>query len=456
MTATSLFPEAAGVAGLPMRRWCDALVVRAHARGADARDAARAASAVTARGRLLSADSQLNLVVSGRPGLDRPLAQVSLRRPHSFARAHREKRFPGESRLALRRADRLAGALPGGDRALSSTRSLPSSLAVSRRSRSATRSWSRGPSPCPWAAWCSSRRGARRSRSAAWRFPSGGARSVEYLVTEKHVIWRRGPLRRTIDREADQLRPHPVESARCRHGRSRHRARRSDRGPAPHAVAHPPGRGRRPIASGPSCAASSPACPSATATARCAAPRPGRARPLVGLPAGVRRGRSTRGHGRGRRGVLALPLRRSLVKRHPPLARVLRLHALPPGLAAVLVGGAALGMLLLLAVAVGVAYVRSSGPVRLARDTRYFVTDARVLIRRGNEELSLDRSRIAYVIERRGRSSTTCSSCSTDRRPGRWLRAARSGPKTGTTPFARSSPPSPTPDIVGEILKRAA
>jgi D-alanine-D-alanine ligase len=33
MTATSLFPEAAAVHGLPMPRWCDALVVRAHARG---------------------------------------------------------------------------------------------------------------------------------------------------------------------------------------------------------------------------------------------------------------------------------------------------------------------------------------------------------------------------------------------------------------------------------------
>jgi D-alanine-D-alanine ligase len=33
MTATSLFPEAAAIHGLPMARWCDALVVRAHARG---------------------------------------------------------------------------------------------------------------------------------------------------------------------------------------------------------------------------------------------------------------------------------------------------------------------------------------------------------------------------------------------------------------------------------------
>jgi D-alanine-D-alanine ligase len=33
MTATSLFPEAAAVAGWPMAKWCDALVTKAHARG---------------------------------------------------------------------------------------------------------------------------------------------------------------------------------------------------------------------------------------------------------------------------------------------------------------------------------------------------------------------------------------------------------------------------------------
>ncbi|HEX3344782.1 MAG TPA: D-alanine--D-alanine ligase [Polyangiaceae bacterium] len=39
MTATSLYPEAAAVHGLPMPRWCDALVVRAHARGPAKRQA---------------------------------------------------------------------------------------------------------------------------------------------------------------------------------------------------------------------------------------------------------------------------------------------------------------------------------------------------------------------------------------------------------------------------------
>jgi D-alanine-D-alanine ligase len=41
MTAVSLFPEAASVAGWPMTKWCDALVRRAHARGASRRIEAR-------------------------------------------------------------------------------------------------------------------------------------------------------------------------------------------------------------------------------------------------------------------------------------------------------------------------------------------------------------------------------------------------------------------------------
>jgi D-alanine-D-alanine ligase len=41
MTATSLYPEAAGVHGVPMPRLCDALVTRAHARGPTRRIASR-------------------------------------------------------------------------------------------------------------------------------------------------------------------------------------------------------------------------------------------------------------------------------------------------------------------------------------------------------------------------------------------------------------------------------
>jgi hypothetical protein len=82
----------------------------------------------------------------------------------------------------------------------------------------------------------------------------------------------------------------------------------------------------------------------------------------------------------------------------PALGRVLRAHALPWVTSGLLVAGVALTTLLLVAVAVGVAYQACVRPSRLARLTRYLVTDRRVLIRRGKEELSLDRGRIADVI----------------------------------------------------------
>jgi hypothetical protein len=65
---------------------------------------------------------------------------------------------------------------------------------------------------------------------------------------------------------------------------------------------------------------------------------------------------------------------------------------------ALLIGGVALTVLLLAVVAGVVAYTACLRPGRLARQTRYLVTDHRVLIRRGHEELHLDRGRIAYVI----------------------------------------------------------
>src|SRR5512140_3123313 len=36
----------------------------------------------------------------------------------------------------------------------------------------------------------------------AWRLPLVWRSGVEYLVTDKHVIWRRGRIRRMIDRDA--------------------------------------------------------------------------------------------------------------------------------------------------------------------------------------------------------------------------------------------------------------
>jgi hypothetical protein len=82
----------------------------------------------------------------------------------------------------------------------------------------------------------------------------------------------------------------------------------------------------------------------------------------------------------------------------PPVAKVLRQHVLSPLTSGVLVGGVGLAVLLLLSVAFYIGYAAVLRPVLLARKTRYFVTDRRVLIRRGNEELHLDREHIAYVI----------------------------------------------------------
>jgi hypothetical protein len=82
----------------------------------------------------------------------------------------------------------------------------------------------------------------------------------------------------------------------------------------------------------------------------------------------------------------------------PPVAKVLRQHVLSPVTSGALVAAVGLAVLLLLSVAFYIGYVAFLRPVVLARSTRYFVTDRRVLIRRGREELHLDRHRIAYVI----------------------------------------------------------
>jgi len=77
---------------------------------------------------------------------------------------------------------------------------------------------------------------------------------------------------------------------------------------------------------------------------------------------------------------------------------VLGLHALGPAITSLFVAGISLGVLLLIAITAAFVYRALLQPLRLKRRTRYFVTDRRVLIQRGDEELLLDRSRIAYVI----------------------------------------------------------
>jgi hypothetical protein len=242
------------------------------------------------------------------------------------------------------------------------------------------------------AAWCAT------LALGAWRIPLWWRCQVEYLVTDRHVIWRRGPLRRSI--EIDQI----------SYALVRWYANESTFGDLVIVRAVPTGALRRTLTLTLSDIETPDRLWATIRGVEQSAPLGSSDRPLAQrLDPGERvlwSGAPLASAWTTRRavmavagGVLAITFVRSLAKSIPTLARVLQLHALPPALAAALVGGAALGMLLLLAVSVGVAYAAWLRPARLARATRYFVTNSRVLIRRGSEELSLDRSRIAYVID---------------------------------------------------------
>jgi hypothetical protein len=64
-----------------------------------------------------------------------------------------------------------------------------------------------------------------------------------------------------------------------------------------------------------------------------------------------------------------------------------------------LVVSLSLVVVLLASGAVAVIYAVVVRPVRLGHETRYLITDRRVLIQRGDEELHLDRGRIVDVID---------------------------------------------------------
>ncbi len=242
-----------------------------------------------------------------------------------------------------------------------------------------------------FSAWCAT------IALAAWRLPLLWRSGVEYIITDKHVIWRRGRIRRSIDRNAisyalirwssktsgvgDLVLVRAVPTGALRRTLSLtladveapDRLWATVRGIAPSA---PLGDGARPLAQRLDdgerviWSAIPMASPWTTRRAMTA---------VVAL-------------------VLSLLAVRMVVRAVPSVKRVFGLHALPPVTMAILVAGVALGALLLIAVALGVAYSAWIRPVRLAQATRYFVTNRRVLIRRGSEELHLDRSRIAYVI----------------------------------------------------------
>jgi hypothetical protein len=81
-----------------------------------------------------------------------------------------------------------------------------------------------------------------------------------------------------------------------------------------------------------------------------------------------------------------------------PTRKVIGLHALGPWITSLFVAGVSLGVLLLVAATCVFVHRALVRPLLQKRSTRYFVTNRRVLIQRGTEELLLDRTHIAYVI----------------------------------------------------------
>ncbi|MDB4941381.1 MAG: hypothetical protein JWP97_915 [Labilithrix sp.] len=233
--------------------------------------------------------------------------------------------------------------------------------------------------------------------AGAWRLPLWFRASARYTVTDRHVIWQRGRLRRTIERGA-------ISYAVIRWSKSHPGV-----GDLVLERAVPTGALRRtltvtfadvdqPDRLWAIVRGLSPSTAGGDGSRALAQRLDDGERVLwTGSPSAarwtVRRVVTTLGATAA--GAAAAQMLWRVV---PPIARVLRAHVLSPVTSGLLVAGVALAVLLLSTVAVLIGYAAVVQPVLLARKTRYFVTDRRVLIRRGAEELHLDRQRIAYTI----------------------------------------------------------
>lgn len=233
--------------------------------------------------------------------------------------------------------------------------------------------------------------------AGAWRLPLWFRATAKYSVTEKHVIWQRGRLRRTIERDAisyavirwnpkvpgvgDLVLERAVPTGALKRTLSitfadvetPDRLWAIVRGLTPSA---PQGDGFRPLAQ---------RLDDGERVLWTASPLSSR---------WTNRRIATAVVATSVAASAALMLARAA----PPLAKILRQHLLSPVTSGFLVGAVGLVVLLLASVACFIGYAALIRPVLLARKTRYYVTDRRVLIRRGLEELHLDRERIAYVI----------------------------------------------------------
>lgn len=234
-----------------------------------------------------------------------------------------------------------------------------------------------------------------------WRVPPAWRGALRYEITEHHVITRRGPLRRIMDRQS------------LSYTRIRWHEQRDDVGDLVLVRAVPTGAMWRTL----SLTLSNLESPDRVlAILRGVEASPSMGKGSVPLPQRLdadervlwtARPLATRWH---RRRLVTLSIALMLVltvaRAAVHLAQLVASvhHALAGAVFVVFVVSLSLAWMLVLGTGLGMAYVAVVQPARRLRETRYFVTNQRVLIRRGLEELSLDRSRIAYVIagDRRG------------------------------------------------------
>ena len=279
----------------------------------------------------------------------------------------------------------------------------------------------------------------------ALRFgPTVWRSEVEYLVTDQHVMWRRGGIRRTIDRSAisyarihwhpgapgvgdlELVRAVPIGALRRQLSLVLPGVIGPDRlwsiirgVPASGGA----GDGHRPLAQ--RLDEGERVIWSARPVSTWRAWMPGQARQVgtaaIGLAVAAAFVRELRGAGPAVRMVLAGGL-----------------SPRSPGFVALVIGVVLTGALLA-CVSIGLGYVAIVRPARLIQQTRYLITDRRVLIQRGDEELSLDRGRIVDVID--SPVSTACTTsfwCSTDRALARSRPAAPLASATSSRGWCRS------------------
>ncbi len=227
---------------------------------------------------------------------------------------------------------------------------------------------------------------------------------VRYLVTDDHVIYQRGPFRRTIERRS-------ISFARIFWSPSK-----PGMGDLELVRAVPTGALRRRLILRMPGLAAPDRVWAIIRGAEHVSPRGRGERPLTQrLDVGEKvvwaaRPRSTwrayRPHGRREwmqlaiAGFLLAGFGRMVFESVPNLHRLVA-AGLPAGSLPfiALLGGLVLSAGMLLAMAGWLVFDSAVRPGRLARETRYLITDRRVLIQRGREELHLDRSRIVDVID---------------------------------------------------------